>query len=37
MTPAEYGEHLAAASPAITTDQAEQAARILATIDDVAA
>ena len=37
MSPAEYGEHLAALAPPITAEQAEAAARILATVEVVAA
>lgn len=37
MTPAEYGRHLASLEPPITDDQAERAARILASVEDVAA
>jgi hypothetical protein len=37
MTPREYGEHLASLAPEITDQQAEAAARILATVEDVAA
>lgn len=39
MSPAEYGAELALAAPALTDEQIEQAARILATVDvtDVAA
>jgi hypothetical protein len=37
MTPAEYGRHLASLAPPITDDQAEAAARILLTVEQVAA
>lgn len=37
MTPSEYGEHLASLEPPITDEQAEAAARILATVEAVAA
>ena len=37
MSPAEYGRQIAAAEPPITDQQAEAAARILATIEEVAA
>lgn len=33
MTPAEYGEQLADMAPALTDDQVEAAARILATVE----
>jgi hypothetical protein len=37
MTPAEYGRHLASLEPPITDEQAEAAARILLTVEQVAA
>lgn len=37
MTPAEYGTQLALAAPPLTEEQIEEAARILATVDAVAA
>jgi hypothetical protein len=37
MTAAEYGAHLADLEPPITDEQAEAAARILATVEAVAA
>lgn len=37
MTPTEHGRHLASLEPPITDEQAEAAARILATVEDVAA
>ena len=39
MTPTEYGRHLASLAPPITDEQAEAAARILASVEpeDVAA
>jgi hypothetical protein len=37
MTPTEYGRHLASLEPPITDDQAEAAARILLTVEQVAA
>lgn len=37
MTPREYGEHLADQEPVVTDEQAEAAARILATVEVVAA
>lgn len=37
MTPAEYGRHLAQQEPPITDEQAEAAARILASVERVAA
>jgi hypothetical protein len=37
MTAAEYGAHLAHLEPPITDEQAEAAARILATVEQVAA
>jgi hypothetical protein len=37
MTPAEFGRQLALAAPPLTPAQVEQAARILATIEDAAA
>lgn len=37
MTAREYGEHLAEQSDPITDEQAEAAARILATVEAVAA
>lgn len=37
MSPREAGAALAATWPPITDEQAEQAARILATVEDVAA
>lgn len=33
MTPTEYGQHLALVAPAITDEQAEAAARILASVE----
>lgn len=36
MTPTEYGQHLAAVAPPLTTEQVETAARILATVEDQA-
>jgi hypothetical protein len=37
MSPEEYGEHLADLEPPISDEQAEAAARILATVEAVAA
>lgn len=37
MSPAEYGRHLAEQEPPITDAQAEAAARILVTVEAVAA
>jgi len=37
MTPAEYGRELAATAPALTAEQIEAAARILATVEEMAA
>lgn len=37
MTPAEYGEQLAATMPSITDEQVEAVARILAAVERVAA
>lgn len=38
MTPREYGAHLASVTPPISDDQAEAAARVLASVEwDVAA
>lgn len=37
LTPAEYGQRLAELEPPITDEQAEAAARILATVEQVAA
>lgn len=37
MSPREYGEHLALTAPPITDEQAEQAARIFYTAEQVAA
>jgi hypothetical protein len=37
MSPAEYGAHLAVLEPPITDEQAEAAARILLTVEQVAA
>lgn len=37
MTPAEYGEHLASLAAPPTAEQVEAAARILATVEQVAA
>ena len=37
MTPAQYGEHLASLAPPITDEQATEAARILASVEAVAA
>lgn len=37
MTPREYGAHLAALHGPATADQVEVAARILASVEDVAA
>lgn len=37
LTPQEYGRHLASLEPPITDEQAERAARILATVEQVAA
>ena len=37
MSPSEYGEHLAALEPPITDEQAEAAARIFYTAEQVAA
>lgn len=34
MTPAEYGELLADQAPALTDEQVDRAARILAPLDD---
>ena len=33
MSPREYGQHLAAVAPALTDEQAEAAARILASVE----
>lgn len=37
MSPREYGEWLAEQAPALTDEQVEAAARILATVEEVAA
>lgn len=37
MTPTEYGSLLAKAAPPLTDEQVEAAARIFATLEDVAA
>ena len=37
MNPAEYAQHLARTAPPLTAEQIEAAARILASIEDVAA
>lgn len=37
MTPREYGEILAAGMPPLTDAQVEAAARVLVTVEDVAA
>lgn len=37
MTPIEYGEQLAAERPALSADQVEEAARVLASLELVAA
>lgn len=37
MTPVEYGQHLASLAPPLTDEQVEAAARILATVEPVAA